>query len=159
MENTHKRTFRVVSNITKKYHKDLLSDDSNHQKHLQFSVTEAFKSTNKLDPEFLPYSFEKHEISFNLSCGSVIILPGTNTRKCKINSLNFIDEMLWNMITKNIKLSKALPEFKRLVPIHNVISFALNKTLIKLTLLITVCDSNLKAVLKAHNSNLAIARF
>ena len=62
-----------------------------------------------------------HEIPDNLRCGSVVKLPGTNTTKYGINSLNFRRAMLLNIIPENIKLSKTLPEFnrrlkKRLIP-------------------------------------------
>ena len=57
--------------------------------------------------------FENHEIPYNLRYGSVVKLPGTNKTKYGINSLNFGGAMLWNIIPKNIKLSKTLPEFKR----------------------------------------------
>ena len=73
--------------------------------------------------------------------------------------------MLWNIITKNKKLSKTLPEFKRsLVSVYSVISFALYKIDICNFADHTtpyVCDSNLKAILQKleHNSELAIARF
>ena len=46
-------------------------------------------------------------------CGSAVKLPGTNTTAYGINSLNFRDAMLWNLIPKNIKLTETLPEFKR----------------------------------------------
>ena len=57
--------------------------------------------------------FEKHEIPYNLRCGNVVKLPGTDTTIYGINSLNFGGVMLWNIIAKSIKLSETLPEFKR----------------------------------------------
>ena len=57
--------------------------------------------------------FENHEIPHNLRCGNVVKLPGTNTRKYGIDSLNLRDAMFWNTITKNTKIPKTLPEFKR----------------------------------------------
>ena len=59
-----------------------------------------------------------HEIPYNLRFESVIKLPGTNTTKYEINSLNFRDAMLLNIIPENIKLSKTLPEFKRRLKKH-----------------------------------------
>ena len=112
LENTLKRALRVVFNKYDKNYKDLL------KKHLQFLVTEVFKSANKLNPQFMWCFFENHEISYNLRCGSVVKLPGTNSRKYGINSLNFRGATLWNIIPKNIKLSKTLPEFKRRLKKH-----------------------------------------
>ena len=48
----------------------------------------------------------------------MVKLPGTNTTKYEINSLNFRDAMLLNIIPENIKLSKTLPEFKRRLKKH-----------------------------------------
>ena len=62
--------------------------------------------------------FENHEIPYNLKLGNLVKLPGTNTTKYGINSLNFRDPMLWNIIPKNTKLSKTLPEFKRRLKKH-----------------------------------------
>ena len=52
--------------------------------------------------------FENLEIPYNLQNGSVVKLPGTNTIKYGINSLNFRGVMLWNILPKSIKLSKTL---------------------------------------------------
>ena len=46
--------------------------------------------------------FENHEIPYNLRCGSAKKLPGTNAT----DLLKFRGAMFWNVIPKNIKLSK-----------------------------------------------------
>ena len=48
----------------------------------------------------------------------MVKLPGTNTTKYGTNSLNFRGAMLWNIIPKNMNLSKKLPEFKRRLKKH-----------------------------------------
>ena len=48
----------------------------------------------------------------------MVKLPSTNITKYGINSLKFRGAMLWNIITKNIKLCKTLPEFKRRLRKH-----------------------------------------
>ena len=50
--------------------------------------------------------FENHEIPYNLRCGSVVNLLGTNTTKYGTNSLNFRDAMLWNIIPKIVNLAR-----------------------------------------------------
>ena len=105
LENINKITLRIVYNEYEKNYKDLLADHdeiSIHQKHLQFLAIEIFKSTNKLNPQFMWCFFENHDISCNWRCGSVVKLPVTNTKKYGINSLNFRGAMLWNIIPKNI---------------------------------------------------------
>ena len=68
------------------------------QKHLRFLATEVF--ANKLNPRFMWSFFENHEISYNLRGRSVVKLPGTNTTKYGINSVNITGVMLWNIIPK-----------------------------------------------------------
>ena len=95
MKNIHKRTIRVVYNEYEKNRKDFPADHdevSIPQKHLQFLATEVFKSSKKLNPPFMWCFFENHEIPhnfYNLRCGSVVKLPGTDTTKHGINPLNF----------------------------------------------------------------------
>ena len=56
---------------------------------------------------------DNHEIPDNPRCGSIVNLLVTNTAKYGKNSINFRGAMLWNIIPENIKLSKALSEFKK----------------------------------------------
>ena len=103
LENVHTRTLRVVYNEYEKNYKDLLVDHdeiSINQKHLQFLATEVFKLANKLNPQFMWCFFENHDIPYNLRCGGVVELPGTNTTKYRTNSLNFRGAMLWTIIPK-----------------------------------------------------------
>ena len=70
--------------------------------------------------------FENYKIPYNLRCGSVVKLPGTNTTKYGINLLKyginkFRGAMLRNIIPKNIKLSKTLLEFKRRLKKHMIL--------------------------------------
>ena len=124
--NIHKRTLRVVYNEHERICKDLLANHVEITFH-QFLATEV-KSWNKLNPQFMWCFYENHEIPYNLRCGSVIKLSGTNTRKYGINSSNFRGAMLWYIIPKNIKLAKTLLEFKRrlkkhLIPCNCTMSF------------------------------------
>ena len=114
LESINKQTLRVVFKEYEKSYKDLLADHNKirvHQKHLQFLATEVFKLTNKLYPQFSWCFCENHEISYNLRSRSVTKVPGTNTRKNRLNSLNFRGAILWNIISKIIKLSNMLSEF------------------------------------------------
>ena len=123
------KRLRVVYNENEKNYKDLLADHDEiiiHQKHLQFLATEVFKSAIKLNPQFMWCFFENYKIPYNLRCGSVVKLPGTNTTKYGINLLKyginkFRGAMLRNIIPKNIKLSKTLLEFKRRLKKHMIL--------------------------------------
>ena len=89
LENIHKQTLREVCNKYEKNYKYLFADHDEiciDQKYLQFLVTETFKSTNKFTVHVL--LFREPRDSLHLRWGSVVMLPGTNTTKYGINSLN-----------------------------------------------------------------------
>ena len=109
----HKGTLRVVFKEYEKSYKDLLvnrDEISIHPKHLQFLATKVFKSTNKLNPQFLWCFFKNHEIPYNLRYRSAVELPDTNTtnhekRIIKLQRCHFMEY-------------KTLPEFKRRLKKH-----------------------------------------
>ena len=53
--------------------------------------------------------------SYNLRRGSIVNLPATDTTKYLINSPNIRGAMLPIMLPKNIKLSKAILEFEKML--------------------------------------------
>ena len=53
--------------------------------------------------------------SYNLRRGSIVNLPATDKTKYLINSPNIRGAMLPNMLPKNIKLSKAILEFEKML--------------------------------------------
>ena len=53
--------------------------------------------------------------SYNLRRGRIVNLPATDTTKYLINSPNIRGAMLPNMLPKNIKLSKAILEFEKML--------------------------------------------
>ena len=83
-----------------------------------FQRLSVFKSENKLNQQFIRCFFENHEIPYNLRCGNVVKLPGTNSTKYRINSLNFRGAVLCNIKSKNVEISKTLLEFKRRLKKH-----------------------------------------
>ena len=76
IEKTHHRTLKVVYGIDDSYSKHLLSGNSIHQRHLQFLVTEIFKSISQINPEFMWLFFRPKNLSYNIREGATLTLPG-----------------------------------------------------------------------------------
>ena len=75
---SHHRTLKIIYQSAESYENLLLksSSVSVHQRHLRFLVTEIYKSTTQINPEFiLPY-FTYHNITYNLRKGPILYLSG-----------------------------------------------------------------------------------
>ena len=68
IEKNHHRTLRAIYQYEEFYESFLLksSSVSVHQKHLHFLVTEIYKSTTQINPEFTWFYFSYNNISYNL---------------------------------------------------------------------------------------------
>ena len=111
----HFRTLRIVyNNYDKSYH-DLVqfsNDVSIHQKHLQFLAIEVYKPFMNINPEFMWEIFNKNPVQYNLRKGDIVYLAPTRSFCYGINSLAFRRSLLWNSLSRNVKLSHNLEEFK-----------------------------------------------
>ena len=67
IEKTHHRTLKVIYQSEESYENLLLesSSVSVHQEHLRFLVTEIYKSTKQINPEFMWPYFTYNNISYN----------------------------------------------------------------------------------------------
>ena len=67
IEKNHHRTLRAIYQYEEFYESFLLksSSVSVHQKHLHFLVTEIYKSTTQINPEFTWFYFTYNNISYN----------------------------------------------------------------------------------------------
>ena len=80
-EKNHHRTLKVVYGIDDSYNNILLSSNSVsiHQRHLRFLVTEIFKSTSQISPEFMWSFFKSKKLSCKLRKGPTLNLPRTQS--------------------------------------------------------------------------------
>ena len=84
-----------------------------HTKHLQILLTEVSKCLTKLNPEFMWNCFEAKDTTYNLRSQSTVMLPPTNTRSLRLNSILFRGSLLWNTLPNKLKSSTTLREFTR----------------------------------------------
>ena len=76
---------------------------STHQRHLQFLVTEKFKSIYQINPAFM-WSFVKpKKLSYNLRKIPILILPRTQSNYYDTNSINFRGSLIWNNLPAKVK--------------------------------------------------------
>ena len=114
IEKIHHRTLKVIYQSEESYENLLLesSSVSIHQRHLHFLVTEIYKSTTQIKPEFMWPYFTYNNITYNLRKGPILYLPSMHSRYDGTNSVHFRGSLIWNNLPRDIKSSKSLSEFK-----------------------------------------------
>ena len=78
IQKIHHRTLKVVYGIDDSYNNLSVSSNSVsiHPRHLQFLVTEIFKSISQINPEFMWLFFRPKNLSYNIREGATLTLPG-----------------------------------------------------------------------------------
>ena len=111
IEKIHHRTLKV---IYRSYENILLesSSVSVHQRHLSFLVTEIYKGTTQINPNFTWPYFIYNIITYNLRKGPIIYLPSPQSTYYGTNSVHFRGSLIWNNLPRDIKSRKSVPEFK-----------------------------------------------
>ena len=107
IEKIHHRTLKVIYQSEESYENLLLesSSVSIHQRHLRFLVTEIYKSTTQINPEFIWPYFTYNSISYNLRKGPILYLPGTHSTYYGTNSVHFGGSLIWNHLPRDINLA------------------------------------------------------
>ena len=114
IEKIHHRTLKVINQPEESY-EDLLLERtpvSVHQRYLRFLVTEIYKSTTQINPEFMWSYFTYNNITYNLRKGPILYLPSTHSTYYGTNSVHFRGSLIWNNLPSDIKSSKSVSEFK-----------------------------------------------
>ena len=107
IEKTHHRTLKVVYGIDDSYNNLLLSSNSVsiHQRHLQFLVTEMFKSISQINPEFMWSFFKPKKLSYNLRKGPILNLPINQSTCYSTKAIPFRRSLIWNNLPAKVKSS------------------------------------------------------
>ena len=122
IEKNHHRTLRAIYQYEEFYESFLLksSSVSVHQKHLHFLVTEIYKSTTQINPEFTWFYFSYNNISYNLWKGPILYFPSMHSTYYGTNSVHFRGSFWFGIIFLE-KLNRAnqylnlIPKLKTLV--------------------------------------------
>ena len=83
-----------------------------HQRHLQFLVTEIFKSLSQVNSEFMWSFFKQKKLSYNLRKGPILILPGTQSAYYGTNAIHFRGPPVCNNLSAKVNFGISVFEFK-----------------------------------------------
>ena len=91
MEKIHHKTLKIIHQSNASYC-DLLECNSSisiHQRHLQFLLTEVYKSTVTTDPRSIWYFFRKRKILYNLRKSAVFFFSRARLKNHETNCVYF----------------------------------------------------------------------
>lgn len=111
----HLRALRTLHDDFSSSFQELLNLDNSvsvHHKNLQTLMTEIYKSTHHLNPQFMWDFFREKETPYNLRTNNLLKLPPTRTVSHGMNSLTFRGSIIWNTLPDNIKNITSLNAFK-----------------------------------------------
>ena len=117
----HERVLRLVyQNKNLSFSEPLELDNAVtiHQRNLQVLATEIFKIKNNLSPKIMKQVFDFQEQYYNhRSQTSQFRREKIKTTNYGIQSVTFLGPTIWAMVPQNIKSSKSLQEFKKLIKV------------------------------------------
>ena len=115
IKTVHYKALKVVYQSNASYDDllDLSGSSSIHQKHLWFLMTEIFKSTVNVNPQFMWTFFQNKDISYNLRRGPVLFIPPAKSTRYGTNSIQFRGSLVWNNLPSFIKTSSSVAIFKK----------------------------------------------
>ena len=114
MKTIHYKALKIVYQTNASYD-DLLNlsrSSSIHQKHLRFLMTEIYKSTVNINPQFMWTFFQNKEIPYNLRRGPVLFIPPAKSTRYRTNSIQFRGSLVWNNLPSFVKTSSSAAVFK-----------------------------------------------
>ena len=94
----HHKTLKLIYCIDDSYNNLLMRSEyvSIRQKHLQFLVTEIFKSISPIDPRFMWSFFKQKKSSYNFRKGPILNVPRTQSTYQGTNAVHFGSSFVWN---------------------------------------------------------------
>ena len=114
IEKIHHKTLKVIYESNDTYDNLLLQSNtvSVHQRHLRFLMTEIYKSTSQLNPEFIWYYFTHEDMPYNLRKVPNLGLPKTHLFYYGTNAAHFRGSLIWNNLLAVAKSSDSFFELK-----------------------------------------------
>ena len=92
------------------------------QRHLQFLVTDKFKSISKINPKFMWSFFGPKKLSYNWKKGTVLNLPRTRSPYYGTNAIHFRGSLIWNNVPAKVKFRNSNLKFWKILIVN--VSFA-----------------------------------
>ena len=117
MQKIHHKSLKVIYQSDTSYDNPLQLNNnvSLHQRHLRFLLTEIYKSTGTLNPQFM-WSYVKYrKVPYNLMQGPVLFIPPARSTIYGTNSVHFLGSLICNRLTNLVKSSWSISEFKNVI--------------------------------------------
>ena len=117
MQKTHHKSLKVIYQFDASYD-DLLqlsNSVSLHQRHLRFLLTEIYKSTGTLNPQFVWSYFKYRKVPYNLRRGPILFIPPAKSTVYDTNSVHFFGPLIWNGLPNLVKSIRSISEFKNVI--------------------------------------------
>ena len=117
MQKIHHKFLKVIYQFDASYDdlQQLSNSVSLHQRHLRFLLTEIYKSTGTLNPQFMWSYFKYRKVPYNLRRGPVLFIPPARSAIHGTNSVHFLGSLIWNRLPHFVKSSRSLSEFKNVI--------------------------------------------
>ena len=118
MQKIHHKSLKVIYQSDASYD-DLLqlsNSVSLHLRHLQFVLTETYKSTGTLNSQLMWSYFKYRKVPYNLRRGPVLFIPPARSTIYGTNSEHFLGSFIWNKWSNLIKSSRrSISECKNVI--------------------------------------------
>ena len=113
---TYKRALRLLYKEYDSSFEQLLKKDGSvtvHQRNLQNFMTEIYKTSNQINPEYMWEFFVEKDMPYNLHTKVLCRLPQAQKNRYGLDSLSFRGSLLWNTLGDEIKRAGTLRKFKK----------------------------------------------
>ena len=117
MQKIHHKSLKAIYRSDASYD-DLLqlsNSASLHQRHLRFLLTEIYKSTGTLNPQFMWSYFKYRKVSYDLRQSPVLFIPPTESTIYDTNSVHFLGSLIQNGLPKLVKSGRSISGFKNVI--------------------------------------------
>ena len=116
MQKIHPKTLKIIYQSDAFYDNLLqLSNVSLHQQHLRFLLTEIYKSTGTLNPQFMWSCFKYRELPYNLRRSPVLFIqPARSTIYGNI-SVHYHGSFILKKLPNLVKSSRSISELKNII--------------------------------------------
>ena len=117
MEKNHHKSLKVIYQSDASYD-DLLqlsNSVSLHQQYLQFFLTEIYKSTGTLNPQFMWSYLKYRKVLRTTFYVPVLFISSASSTFYSTNSVHFLGSLIWNGLLNLVKSTRSISEFKNVI--------------------------------------------
>ena len=116
LEKTHKRALKVLNCDFASNYQQLLEKSNTvsiHVTHLQFLMTEIYKTINLLNPKFMNQIFKTKTGTYALRDNNLLVIEKARTEMHGVRCSSFKGAVIWNKLPNPLKNAKSINVFKK----------------------------------------------